>query len=132
MIEDRATNNTYTQSEKRHPLSPMLRYVARVTTALAVGMVHGLLHGIWRFAHFLLCMFRPVVNVLMIGGVITVPISFAAYVKPESANGMPFWVFLLMAIGFVGVSMGYSKFVDWIAPPGTEDPASRYRRPDWR
>ena len=41
-----------------------------------------------------------------------------AFVKPEAANGTPFWVFLLMASGFVGVSIGYSKFVDWIEQAG--------------
>ncbi|TFE92448.1 hypothetical protein B5M44_26255 [Shinella sumterensis] len=59
-------------------------------------------------------------------------IAFVAFVKPEVANGMPFWGFLLMAVGFIGIPVGYSRFVDWIAPPGTEDPAIRYQRPDWR
>jgi hypothetical protein len=104
----------------------------RALAAVVVGIIRGVLHGIWHLAYFLLCLLRPVINVMMLGCLIMPLVAFVAFVKPEAANGMPFWVFLLMAAGFVGVSMGYSKFVDWIAPPGTEDPAVRYRRPDWR
>ncbi|MDC7259532.1 MULTISPECIES: hypothetical protein [unclassified Shinella] len=118
--------------DKRNPLSRLLRHVARAVAALATGIVRGILLSVWHFVYFLLCLFRPVVNVLMLGGVIMPLVAFVAFVKPEAANGMPFWVFLLMAAGFVGISMGYSKFVDLIAPSGTEDPADRYRRPDWR
>ncbi|OBZ97596.1 hypothetical protein ADU59_00250 (plasmid) [Pararhizobium polonicum] len=59
------------------------------------------------------------------------PVSFAAFVKPETANGMPFWAILLMAVGFISFAMGYSKFVEWFAPPGEADPFERYRRRDW-
>lgn len=118
--------------DKRNPLSRLLRHVARAVAALTIGIVRGILLSVWHLAYFLLCLFRPVVNVLMLGGVIMPLVAFVAFVKPEAANGMPFWVFLLMAAGFVGISMGYSKFVNWIAPSGAEDPAARYRRPDWR
>lgn len=77
-------------------------------------------------------MFRPVVNVLVVGGVIMLPLSFAAFVKPETANGMPFWTILLMGVGFIGFAMGYWKFVEWFSPPGEDDPFQRYRRRDWR
>jgi hypothetical protein len=33
-----------------------------------------------------------------------------------------------MAVGFISIAMGYSKFVEWFAPPGAEDPFGRYRR----
>ncbi|WPE24318.1 hypothetical protein [Shinella zoogloeoides] len=131
-IEERSIARTNAHPEVRSPLSRMVRYVARVTTALAAGAVRGVLHGIWHLAYFLLCLLRPVVNVMMLGGLIMPLVAFVAFVKPEAANGMPFWDFLLMAAGFVGVSMGYSKFADWIASPGTEDPAARYGRSDWR
>ena len=132
MIEERAIVDTNGQFEKRNPLSRLIRHIARALAALVVGILGTILHGIWHLAYSLLCLFRPVVNVLMLGGLIMPLVAFVAFVKPEAANGTPFWVFLLMAAGFVGISMGYSKFVDWIAPPGTEDPAARYRRPDWR
>ncbi|WP_192814357.1 hypothetical protein [Rhizobium sp. PDO1-076] len=45
---------------------------------------------------------------------------------------MPFWAILLMAVGFIGFAMGYSKFVEWFSPPGEGDPFERCRRRDWR
>ena len=128
MSEDQAIVEVNGRPDKRNPLFRLIRHVASALAALVVGI----LHTVWHFAYFLLCLFRPVVNVLMLGCFIMPLVAFVAFVKPEAANGMPFWVFLLMAAGFAGVSMGYSKLVDWIAPPGTEDPATRYRRPDWR
>ena len=132
MIEEQAIVDVNGRSEERNPLFRLLQFVSRALVALARGSVRGVLHGIWHLAHYLLCLLRPVVDVLMLGGVIMPVVAFVAFVKPQAANGIPFWVFLLMAVGFVGVSMGYSKFVDWIQPPGTEDPAARYRRLDWR
>ena len=132
VIEERAIVDMNGRPERRNQLVRLLRYIARALAAVVARAVRGVLHGIWHLAYFLLCLLRPVVNVMMLGGLIMPLVAFVAFVKPEAANGMPFWAFLLMAAGFVGVSMGYSKFVDWIAPPGTEDPAARYRRPDWR
>lgn len=132
VIEERAIVYMNGRPEKRNKLVRLLRYIVRALAAVATGAVGGVLYAIWHLAYFLLCLFRPVVNVLMLGGFIMPLVAFVVFIKPETANGMPFWVFLLMAAGFVGVSMGYSKFVDWIAPPGTEDPAVRYHRPDWR
>lgn len=132
MIDERAIADMNGQPERRNQLVRLLRYIARALAAVVAGTVRGVLHGVWHLAYFLLCLLRPVVNVMMLGGLIMPLVAFVAFVKPEAANGMPFWTFLLMAAGFVGVSIGYSKFVDWIAPPGTEDPAVRYRRPDWR
>ena len=132
MVDKRPNIDTHARSQTRSPVFGMLRYVVRVVAALATGILYAIFHCIWHLSYFLLCLFRPVVDVLMIGGVIMLPIAFAAFVKPEVAHGMPYWVFLLMAVGFVTTSMGYSRFVDWLAPPGAEDPAERYRRPDWR
>ncbi|TPN81155.1 hypothetical protein FJ987_18625 [Mesorhizobium sp. CU2] len=61
-----------------------------------------------------------------------VPLSVVAFVKPEAANGMPFWALPLMAIGFFGFAMGFSRFVDWFTPPGESDPFERHRRRNWR
>ena len=132
MIDERAIADMNGRTERRNQLVRLLRYIARALAAVVAGTVRGVLHGIWHLAYFLLCLLRPVVNVMMLGGLIMPLVAFVAFVKPEAANEMPFWTFLLMAAGFVGVSIGYSKFVDWIAPPETEDPAVRYGRPDWR
>lgn len=132
MNENQSLSIAQPRTDRRNPLFRMLRYVTRVVTTLAIGIVLGIFHCAWHLAFFLLCMFRPVVNVLMLGGVIMPLVAFVAFVKPEAANGMPFWIFLLMAVGCISFAMGYAKFVDWFAPPGTENPAARYRRPDWR
>jgi hypothetical protein len=123
---------TLSQATRRNPVLRLLWFFARVAAAIAVGSVLTVFYCAWHLAFFLLCMFRPVVNVLVVGGVIMLPLSLAAFVKPETANGMPFWAILLMAVGFISFAMGYSKFVDWSAPPGEADPFERYRRRDWR
>lgn len=105
----------------------MLRHAVLLIATLAITIVRGVLYCAGCLAYSVLSLLRPVVNVLMLGGLIMPLVAFVAFVKPEAANGMPFWVFLLMAAGFVGVSMVYSKFVDWITPPGETDPAERYR-----
>lgn len=132
VIVERPNIDTHAWSKKRNLVFGMLRYVVRVVSALVAGILYAAFLCIWHLSYFLLCLFRPVVDVSMIGGVIMLPTAFAAFVKPEVAHGMPYWVFLLMAVGFVATSMGYSRFVDWFAPPDTDDPAERYRRPDWR
>ncbi|WP_024896853.1 hypothetical protein [Brucella rhizosphaerae] len=130
MVDERPNIDTHARSQTRSPVFGMLRYVVRVFAALATGILYAIFHCIWHLSYFLLCLFRPVVDVSMIGGVIRLPTAFAAFVKPEVAHSIPYWVFLLMAVGFVATSMGYSRFVDWFAPPDTDDPAKRYRRPD--
>ncbi|MBO1040986.1 hypothetical protein [Brucella pituitosa] len=132
VLIERPNIDRHAWSKKRNPFFWMLRYVARVVSALVAGILYAAFLCISHLSYFLLCLFRPVVDVSMIGGVIMLPTAFAAFVKPEVAHGMPYWVFLLMAVGFVATSMGYSRFVDWFAPPDTDDPAKRYRRPDWR
>ncbi|THK36622.1 hypothetical protein EHS39_18545 [Ensifer sp. MPMI2T] len=58
---------------------------------------------------------------------VMVPMSIVVFAHPDAANGMPFWAFILMAIGLVTLVRGYALFVDWIAPPGAEDPFDWYR-----
>lgn len=127
MIEERPIVEATEQAAKSNPPLRLLRHAVLLSAALASAIVRGVLYCAWYLAYSVLCLLRPVVNVLMLGGLIMPLVAFVAFVKPEAANGMPFWVFLLMAVGFVGVSMGYSKFVDWITPPGETDPAARYR-----
>lgn len=107
MIVERPNIDTHAWSKKRNLVFGMLRYVVRVVSALVAGILYATFLCIWHLSYFLLCLFRPVVDVSMIGGGIMLPTAFAT-------------------------SMGYSRFVDWFAPPDTADPAERYRRPDWR
>ncbi len=127
MIEEKPIFEASAQAGKTNPLFRLLRHAVLLIATLAVAVVRGVLYCAWYLAYSALCLLRPVVNVMMLGGLIMPLVAFVAFVKPEAANGMPFWVFLLTAVGFVGVSTGYSKFVDWITPPGETDPAARYR-----
>lgn len=117
VIEERAIVDVNGRPEKPNRLFRLMRYVGRALAALTVAFARGLFFCAWFLAYSVLSLLRPVVNVLMLGGLIMPLVAFVAFVKPEAANGTPFWVFLLMAAGFVGVSMSYSKFVDWIEPP---------------
>ncbi len=117
MIEEPAIVDVNARLEERNPLFRLMRYVARALVALPVAVARGIFFSVWCLAYSVLSLLRPVVNVLMLGGLIMPLVAFVAFVKPDAANGIPFWVFLLMAAGFVGVSMGDSKFVDWIEPP---------------
>lgn len=117
MIEEQAIADMNGRPEKPNRLFRPLRYVVRALIALPFAVARGIFFCAWCLAYSTLCLLRPVINVLMLGGLIMPLVAFVAFVKPEAANGIPFWVFLLMAAGFVGVSMAYSKFVDWIEPP---------------
>jgi hypothetical protein len=117
VIEEPAIVDVNARREERNPLFRPMRYVARALVALPVAVARGIFFCAWSLAYSVLSLLRPVVDVLMLGGLIMPLVAFVAFVKPEAANGIPFWVFLLMAAGFVGVSIGYSKFVDWIEPP---------------
>ena len=132
MNENQSVSIAHPHPERRNGLFRMLLYIARVIATLAVGMMLGIFYCVWHLAFFLLCMFRPVVNVMMLGGAMMPLVAFVAFVKPEATNGMPFWVFLLMAAGFIGFALGYSKFIDRFTPPGETDPFERYRRRDWK
>lgn len=74
-------------------------------------------------------MFRPFTGFMMLTAIVMVPMSIVVYAHPNADNGMPFWVFGLMAIGLVAFAIGYSLFLDWFTP-GAEDPFARYRRSD--
>lgn len=130
MIEEQPIVKANVQATTCKPLVRLLRYGVRVTAALPVAIVRGIVFSAWYLAYSFLCLLRPVVNVMMLGGLIIPLVAFIAFVKPEAANGMPLWVFLVMAAGFVGFATGYSKFVDWITPPGEPDPAASYRPRD--
>ncbi|EYR77651.1 hypothetical protein [Shinella sp. DD12] len=117
VIEERAIVDVNGRNEERSPLFRLLRYLARALVALQVAVARGIFFCVWCLAYSVLSLLRPVVDVLMLGGLIMPLVAFVAFVKPEAANGIPFWVFLLMAVGFVSVALGYSKFVDLIAPP---------------
>ena len=120
------------QPKKRNLLSRLLRYLTRVITTLAAGAVRGIAQCVWHLAYFLLCLFRPIIYLFLPAAFVILLLSFATFVKPEASPGMPAWAMLLMAIGFGAFSIGYTVFVDWIRPSGTEDSAERFRRPDWR
>lgn len=130
MIEEQPTVKANVQATACKPLVRLLRYVVRVTAVPPVAVVRGIVFCAWYLAYSFLCLLRPVINLMMLGGLIMPLVAFVAFVKPGTANGMPFWVFLLMAAGFVSFATGYSKFVDWITPPGEPDPAARYRPRD--
>ena len=132
MIEGRPIVDTGSHSETRNPVSRMMRYVARVITTFAVAIVRGIVHSVWHLAYVLLCLFRPITYLFLPAAFIMLLLSVAAFVKPEASPAMPAWAILLMAIGFGVFSVAYAAFVDWIRPPGTMDPAVRFRHPDWR
>lgn len=131
MSETQPRARILSQATRRNPVLRLPWFFARLITVIVVGIVMAVFYCAWHLAFFLLCMFRPVVNVLVLGGVVMLPLSFAAMVKPEAANGMPFWAIFLMAVGSISFAMAYSKFVDWFTPPGEADPFKRYRRSDW-
>ncbi|MCA0340492.1 MAG: hypothetical protein LCH99_12280, partial [Proteobacteria bacterium] len=97
MIEEQPIVEATEQAAKSSPLFRLLRYGVRMIAALPVAVLRALLFSAWYLAYSVLCLLRPVVNVLMLGGLIMPLVAFVAFVKPEAANGMPFWVFLLMA-----------------------------------
>ena len=57
-------------------------------------------------------MFRPFTGFMMLTAIVMVPMSIVVYAHPNADNGMPFWVFGLMAIGLVAFAIGYSLFLD--------------------
>lgn len=104
--------------------------VARVLFLIVRGLTKGMLYTAWCLAFCILSMFRPFTGMAMLAAIVMVPLSIAAFVKPEAANGMPFWAFILMTFGFAGFSIGYTIFLDWITPPGLQDTSARFRRGD--
>lgn len=102
--------------------------VARLPFLIVRGLTKATLYTAWCLAFYILSMFRPFTGMAMLAAIVMVPLSIAAFVKPEAANGMPFWAFILMTFGFAGFSIGYTIFLDWITPPGLEDTSALYRR----
>ena len=117
---------------KRNLLLRILTYVARVIFAVVTGIAYAVFLCAWHLLYFVLCRFRPVVDAFMFGALFMPLVAFIVFVKPDAANGIPFWVFLLGSVACYAVYVGYAKFVDWIAPPDAEDPGERYRRSEWR
>lgn len=130
MIEKQSFTEATQKPERENPVLRLGRFLARWFVSIVVGIVKGTIYCTWYLAFFILCMFRPFTGMAMVAAVVMVPLSVAAFVKPEAANGMPFWAFILMTLGFVGFAIGYTIFLDWITPPGAGDPFARYRRSD--
>jgi hypothetical protein len=108
--------------------SRVFSVVVRLPFMMIRGLTKAALYTAWCLSFYILSLFRPLTGVAMLAAIVMVPLSFAAFVKPEAANGMPSWAFVLMTFGFAGFSIGYTIFLDWITPPGLEDTAVRYRR----
>ena len=116
--------------EHGNPVLRLGRLPARLLVAIVVGIVKAAIYCIWYLAFFVLCLFRPFTGMMMLAAVVMVPMAIVVFANPGAANGMPFWAFALMAIGLVASAAGYTLLVNWIAPPGAEDPFARYRRRD--
>lgn len=130
MIEKQSFTDATHKPARKHPVLRLGRFLARLLVTIMVWMVKGAIYSAWYLAFFILCMFRPFTGMAMVAAVVMVPLSIAAFVKPEAAHGMPFWAFILMTLGFVGFAVGYTILLDWITPSGAGDPFARYRRSD--
>lgn len=97
---------------------------------IVAGLAKAIVYGVWYLIFFILCMFRPFTGLMVLTAIVMVPMAIVVFAKPEAANGMPYWAFILMAIGFTAFAVGYTMLIDWITPPGAEDPFARYRRRD--
>jgi hypothetical protein len=95
----------------------ILRHIARAA-----------LYCVWYLAFYLLSMLRPFTGMMILAASVMLPMSVVVFAHPDAAAGMPFWAFLLMAIGLVAFALAYTIFVDWFTPPGAADPFERYRR----
>ncbi|WP_333722540.1 hypothetical protein [Agrobacterium tumefaciens] len=65
--------------------------VARLLFLIVRGLTKTTLYTAWCLAFYILSMFRPFTGMAMLAAIVMVPLSIAAFVKPEAANGMPFW-----------------------------------------
>lgn len=120
------------ESEATKPRSARRAFpaVAQLLFLIVRALTKGTLYTAWCLAFYILSMFRPFTGMAMLAAIVMVPLSIAAFVKPEAANGMPFWAFILMTFGFAAFSIGYTIFLDWITPPGLQDTSARFRRDD--
>lgn len=119
-----------TRVTSRSGASRALPFIVRLPLIIIVSVARAAVYSAWYLAFFILCMFRPFTGLMMLAAVVMVPMSIVVYAHPGAANGMPFWVFALMAIGLTAFAIGYTIFLDWFAPPGAEDPFARYHRCD--
>ncbi len=117
-------------ADERHPnpLGRIVRFAVRLPFAILGVIVRGLLYSAWYLAFYVLCMFRPFTRMMVLAAIVMLPMSIVVFAHPEAAHGMPFWAFGLMGLGFVAFVFGYTLFVNWITPPGAEDPFEGYRR----
>ena len=120
------------QSEVTKPsvASRVFLIVARLPFLIVRGLTKAALYIAWCLCFYILSMFRPFTGMAMLAAIVMVPLSIAAFVKPEAANGLPFWAFILMTFSFAGFSIGYTIFLDWITPPGLEETTGHYRQGD--
>jgi hypothetical protein len=119
-----------TSATRRSGGSRALGFIVRLAFVIAFGIVRAAVYSAWYLAFFILCMFRPFTGFMMLTAIVMVPMAIVVYAHPDAANGMPFWVFGLMAIGLVAFAIGFTIFLDWFTPPGATDPFARYRRSD--
>ncbi|WP_235859013.1 MULTISPECIES: hypothetical protein [Ochrobactrum] len=105
-------------------------FVARLPFAILGLFVRSIFYSAWYLAFYLLCMLRPFTGMLVLAALVMLPMSIVVFAHPDAAHGMPFWAFGLMGLVLVAFALGYTLFVDWITPPGAEDPFERYRRTD--
>ncbi|MHA6688711.1 hypothetical protein [Mesorhizobium sp. A556] len=83
-------------------------------------------YGAWHLLYFIACAFRAFTAFMLVAAVVMLPMALGVFVNPSVAP-MPWWFFLLSALGMFAFAVVYNLFLDWFAPPGSEDPFDRYR-----
>lgn len=83
-------------------------------------------YGVWHLLYFVVCAFRAFTGFMVLAAIVMLPMALGVFVDPNAAP-MPWWSFLLMALGMFAFAVGYNVFLDWFAPPGATDPFDRYR-----
>lgn len=130
MTTEPLATNRDGETTKPSAAARALRFVVRLPFVIVAGLAKAIVYGVWYLIFFILCMFRPFTGLMVLTAIVMVPMAIVVFAKPEAANGMPYWAFILMAIGFTAFAVGYTMLIDWITPPGAEDPFARYRRRD--
>ncbi len=128
MTTESPSRNPNFEAPRRRWLVGCIRFLAMLPLALIRGISRALIYCLWYMAFYVLCMFRPFTGMMVLAAIVMLPMSIVVFAHPEAARGMPFWAFGLMGLGFVAFALGYALLVDWITPPGAEDPFDRYRR----
>ena len=124
------STNPASADASRNALWRLDRFVARLPFAILGVFDRSIFYSAWYLAFYLLCMLRPFTGMLVLAALVMLPMSIVVFAHPDAAHGMPFWAFGLMGLVLVAFALGYTLFVDWITPPGAEDPFERYRRSD--